>query len=775
MAEYTKNEEYGELNRPETETEPREYTNVGITKEELKNPEVQGEILRTDAEDQEVNDQNTMDSNVGYGNYSFETNEVADEQQVTSELENGDSPQQSTLIPVKAQAAIDQKVEIFHLVNNQENVQLSIDAKVGVENQGFSTSCANLSLGHKSSDETSTALTPLTVKPSPVEIATKIYEKTPNNDQPTSSNSQQVERGGWSNEWDFLFSCISVSVGLGNIWRFPYLCFKNGGGTFLVTYFIAMVFCGIPIFYQEVAIGQYLGVGGMTLVAELAPIMKGVGYATMTVVFLIDIYYSIIIAWTLFYLIASFTALPGLPWQSCENSWNTLNCFLPTSNISILHNDSVSAVEEFWSRRVLAITDGIDNAGAMRWELFGVLILSWMFVYFIIWKGINQSGYIIWFTALFPYVILCVLVVRAVTLDGASDGLLYYITPKWDLLLTSGPWIDGATQIFFAYSIGTGALPALGSYNKFNHNCYRDAIITCIVNTFTCLIAGVVTFSILGNIASATNSSIESVVSSGPGLVFITYPEVVLRLPGAPIWAILFFIMLAILGIDSEFCMIEAFVTGIVDNWPNQLRKYRRLFVVSTIIVIFLLSLPMITEGGVYLFQVMDYYSASGMSMLFLVFFQTISINWIFGGKRFCSCIEEMLGKKSSWFLYVCWVFLAPAVMLGIFVFSIVQYTPVTYGSDYQYPKWAEILGICISLSSMLWIPLYIVYYIFTTPGTLREVLTKGLTPVFKIRIESASASKQPVEREFEHESFPAVAKNELDTVSKSTTLLVDP
>jgi solute carrier family 6 GABA transporter-like protein 1 len=106
-----------------------------------------------------------------------------------------------------------------------------------------------------------------------------------------------------------------------------------------------------------------------------------------------------------------------------------------------------------------------------------------------------------------------VLVVRAVTLDGAGDGLLYYITPNFDLLLTSGPWIDGATQIFFSYSIGTGALPALGSYNKFKHNCYRytirhvlktslnlklffsyrDAIITCVVNTLTCLIAGVVT------------------------------------------------------------------------------------------------------------------------------------------------------------------------------------------------------------------------------------------------------------------------------------------
>ena len=139
----------------------------------------------------------------------------------------------------------------------------------------------------------------------------------------------------------------------------------------------------------------------------------------------------------------------------------------------------------------------------MRWELFGVLILSWIMIYFIIWKGINQSGYvseiisfdcellsrllfniflkccvvlyvqIIWFTALFPYVILSVLVVRAVTLDGATEGLLYYVTPNFDLLLTSGPWIDGATQIFFSYSIGTGALPALGSYNKFKHNCYR--------------------------------------------------------------------------------------------------------------------------------------------------------------------------------------------------------------------------------------------------------------------------------------------------------------
>lgn len=126
------------------------------------------------------------------------------------------------------------------------------------------------------------------------------------------------ERGGWSNQLDFLFSCISVSVGLGNIWRFPYLCYKNGGGAFLIAYFISMVFCGIPIFFQEVALGQYLGVGGMTLIGQLVPIMKGVGFATMVVVLLIDIYYTIIIAWTLFYFVATFTALPDLPWAGCS-------------------------------------------------------------------------------------------------------------------------------------------------------------------------------------------------------------------------------------------------------------------------------------------------------------------------------------------------------------------------------------------------------------------------------------------------------------------------
>ena len=88
-------------------------------------------------------------------------------------------------------------------------------------------------------------------------------------------------------------------------------------GAFLIVYFIAMIFCGIPIFFQEVAMGQYLGAGGMTLVSQLCPMLKGVGVATMTVVFYLDIYYCVIISWTFFYLFSGFSALPDLPWDTC--------------------------------------------------------------------------------------------------------------------------------------------------------------------------------------------------------------------------------------------------------------------------------------------------------------------------------------------------------------------------------------------------------------------------------------------------------------------------
>ncbi|CAH1154115.1 unnamed protein product [Phaedon cochleariae] len=551
---------------------------------------------------------------------------------------------------------------------------------------------------------------------------------------------QAEDRGGWGHKLDFLMSCISLSVGLGNVWRFPYLCYKNGGGTFLITYHVAMFVCGIPLFFQEVAIGQYLGSGGMTFVGQLCPILKGVGFATMTLVFLLDVYYCVIVAWTLYYIYSSFSY--SLPWSDCDNWWNTRNCY--QRNLTVLSNSTssirLSPVEEFFERRVLGMTQDITEIGGLQWNLFIALCIGWIGIYAIIRKGLHQSGKVIWFTALFPYVILLIMLVRAVTLDGATTGLLYYVTPQWEALLTPGPWMDGFSQIFFAYSIGCGALPALGSYNKFHHNSYKDAVITCLVNTMTSILAGIVTFSILGHLALEQNIGVGDVVRSGPGLVFLTYPQVVMKMPGAPFWAATFFIMLLLLGVDSEFCLVESFITGILDNWSQQLRPYRNTFTAIVCAIMFLLGIPMVTHGGMYIFQLMDYYSASGISLLWVCFFQTVAISWIFGVEKLSDCVEQMMGIRPGRFWTFCWKYFAPISIVVIFISQCAQYQRLEYG-NYQYPLWADMIGLCISFSSMVWVPAYALYYLLSQPESLLKNFRKGIQANFKQRKISVCAS----------------------------------
>jgi len=171
-----------------------------------------------------------------------------------------------------------------------------------------------------------------------------------------------------------------------------------------------------------------------------------------------------------------------------------------------------------------------------------------------------------------------------------------------------------ASQLLFTRQIGSTNVDIFLLF-------FRDALITCIVNTLTCLTAGVLVFSILGYMAHLTGGTVQDVARSGPGLVFLTYPELVLSLPGSFIWAILFFAMLLVLGVDTAFCSVESLITGIVDNWSEQLQPHRKKVAFVICMCCFFLGLPMCTEGGMYLFQLMDFYAASGLSLLWICFF----------------------------------------------------------------------------------------------------------------------------------------------------------
>ncbi|XP_014679898.1 PREDICTED: sodium- and chloride-dependent glycine transporter 2-like [Priapulus caudatus] len=136
-----------------------------------------------------------------------------------------------------------------------------------------------------------------------------------------NDDDENKERGNWSGNLDFFLSCLGYAVGLGSVWRFPYLCYRNGGGAFLIPYVIMMIFVGLPLLYLELSLGQFASLGPVGLFGNISPVFQGMGYAMTMISVLTPLYYTVLVAWTLYYLFASCQKV--LPWSGCNNDWNT--------------------------------------------------------------------------------------------------------------------------------------------------------------------------------------------------------------------------------------------------------------------------------------------------------------------------------------------------------------------------------------------------------------------------------------------------------------------
>ncbi|KAL1428275.1 hypothetical protein MTO96_002671 [Rhipicephalus appendiculatus] len=529
---------------------------------------------------------------------------------------------------------------------------------------------------------------------------------------------------------------------------------------------------GIPLFFMELALGQYHRKGAITCWGRLVPLFKGVGYTVVMIAFYVDFYYNVIIAWALYYLVASFTS--ELPWTNCNNSWNTDHCLelaygqrllrLPANESSTPLDDGVDGrdanatddtdralavdlranyttpAEEYFTRHLLQLqySSGIDDLGSIKWDMALCLLAVYLICYFSLWKGISTSGKVVWFTALFPYCVLFILLIRGTTLPGAAQGIAYYLTPDFSVLANPRVWVDAATQVFFSLGPGFGVLLAFSSYNEFHNNVYRDALLTSAVNSATSFLAGFVIFSVLGYMAHRADIPIEKVATEGPGLVFIVYPEAIAAMPGSTFWAIIFFLMLLTLGLDSSVsentwpCKdiisggSEAIITGFSDEYPF-VKRNRELFVAGLFTLYYIIGLASCTQGGVYVVNMLDRYAAS-YSILIAVFFEAVAVSWIYGIRRFSDDIKEMLGfPVGSWWKF-CWAVVAPFFILVIIASGLVNYERLSY-NEYKYPWSADAVGICVAASSVLCIPAFALWNLIRTPGTLAQRLRRLTTP----------------------------------------------
>ncbi|KAJ1524970.1 hypothetical protein ONE63_009822 [Megalurothrips usitatus] len=540
-----------------------------------------------------------------------------------------------------------------------------------------------------------------------------------------------AERGSWGSRWEFLLSCVGLSVGIGNVWRFPYLAYQNGGGAFLIPYLIMMALAGKPMYFLELAMGQFGGVGPLAM-WNCCPIAKGVGCAMVTVSLVVCIYYNVIMSYTVYYMVASFAK--EVPWAKCDPAWaNMTTCYTRTAGSDGANGTNVTtagketASLQYWERHVLHLSDGIENLGPVKGDLAACLLFSWCIVVLCLVKGIKTSGKVVYFAATFPYVILFTLLVTGLCQEGAWNGVRYFIMPTWNKLLDIQVWQAAAGQMFFSLSVSMGGLIMYSSYNDFRNNVYRDALVVSVMDTLTSIISGTVTFSILGAMAHDLNVPIQEVVKEGPGLAFVAYPEALLRLPMPQVWAILFFLMLFVLGLDSEFALLENVLTSISDEF-TVLRSHKLMFCIGTALVCYVIGLSCVTYGGNYVLTLMDVYGG-GIAVLFIAIVECCSLVWIYGLRRLCSDLEFMLGYKPGFYWRITWGFFAPVILTVIFVYSLVDYKPLRY-EQYDYPDWADVLGWMLALASMIQIPFWAVVQTMRQKGpTFKEKIIQALVP----------------------------------------------
>ncbi|XP_028027046.1 sodium-dependent nutrient amino acid transporter 1-like isoform X3 [Bombyx mandarina] len=511
------------------------------------------------------------------------------------------------------------------------------------------------------------------------------------------------ERMMWSNQIEFLMSCIATSVGLGNVWRFPFVAYQNGGGAFLIPYIIVLFLVGKPMYYLECVLGQFSSRNSVK-VWSLSPAMKGTGYAQALGCGYILSYYVVIVGLCLYYLSMSFQST--LPWAVCEPGWE--NCVPSDPNSAPVGTvvNGTSSAELYFLRTVLQQSDGIEGGlGAPIWYLTLCLLATWVIIFIIVAQGVKSSGKAAYFLALFPYVVMIILFITTVILPGAGTGILFFITPQWSKLLELDVWYAAVTQVFFSLSVCTGAIIMFSSYNGFKQNVYRDAMIVTTLDTLTSLLSGFTIFGILGNLANELNSRVEDVVGSGgTGLAFISYPDAIAKTFMPQLFSVLFFLMMAVLGVGSSVALLSTINTVVMDAFPNVPTVFMSALCCT---VGFLVGLVYVTPGGQFILELVDYYGGTFL-VLFCAIVEIIGVFWIYGLENLCLDIEYMLDIKTSPYWRMCWGLITPAMMIIVFLYALISYEALLFGGYYLYPMAGYVAGYLLLIVGILLVPISI-------------------------------------------------------------------
>ncbi|RWS29647.1 sodium- and chloride-dependent GABA transporter ine-like protein [Leptotrombidium deliense] len=529
----------------------------------------------------------------------------------------------------------------------------------------------------------------------------------------------------WSTKADFMFTALGYTVGLNNFWRFPYFCYMNDGGSFLIAYTILIVLFGIPLLCMEYSIGQ-LTQSGHSIFGTLCPILKGwlqlinkrIVISTAFANFFVLLVYGTVNSWTMFYLLKSFST-PS--WSKCTNNWNSLECNngsnlvnyysrhyssnytlkhvkqIPLGNSSLLNvtqysfNSSYYSSQEFFDRKLLSMSTETSGLGIIRWELAVIIAVIWIIIFVTVRKNIHLASHPTYALAILPFTLVFILFLRTLMLNDMKDGLVYLFKPTAEGFMKPEVWLYALSLCIHSLGSVLGTSVASAKCNREKNNFLRDAFLVCFMNIFVTVAFGSIVFGTLGYLSKRRGVSITNVVPKEPGFAFVVYSEHLLTMPFKTVWSVIFFLFMFSSGVHyqngmSVIVVLEKFIT-----------------VWLTIII---------------------------------AFFEVILVGWFYGGRKLSQIIKLKTSKALGCYLPFCWSVWTPIVLM-VFINSSQVELLTTLENDFQaiimvnavfnkqlvYNGFKHffilrIIGLALLLCGLLILPIMAVMEVINTPKT---------------------------------------------------------
>ncbi|MFI4910969.1 MAG: sodium-dependent transporter [Sedimentisphaeraceae bacterium JB056] len=396
----------------------------------------------------------------------------------------------------------------------------------------------------------------------------------------------------WPKEIFFILACVGAAVGVGNLWRFPYMAYENGGGTFLIPYLICMLLIALPIMLLEIIMGKK----GNSIATAFQNINKRwtwIGWWALINSLVILFYYSVVLAWSIEYIFYSFS-----------EAWG---------------KDPAS----FFLDKVVKMSDGPFQLGGINLATVLALALVWGGVYLISRSKTKTLSKILLITVPLPAILLIVFIFENFTMPGSKNGVAYFLRPQSGKMFNISVWAAAASQVMLSMSLGMGQVIAYASRRKQDSALIKSGITICCFDVFFSLLAGITVFSTMGFLAHSAGVNISDLKLDGIFLAFVSYPMAISNLPFAPLWGIIFFVILVSLGIDSVFAAVEAIVAGCDDLSART--KSKSILAGIICLLGFGGSLIFTTGSGLYWLDIIDhwiaYYSIAAIVILECIIF----------------------------------------------------------------------------------------------------------------------------------------------------------